>query len=179
VTIAARTLRALLLRAAGDELLAPLGPWASFEGLTALWDAGWLSGGEVHPARAGRVTSARIRRQLRVIAGARRSIASAALLAAGAAALLEGTVAGLGPLCLEDGSGERVWVPEPPAIFVGGPARARDRVTVLGFVDHQLDPGLPPRGPRQAPARLLIRPARLPLVAMVAAAGKDRARTIP
>jgi hypothetical protein len=181
----ARTLRAWLQRAAGGEgeaLLARLGPFGSFAALTVLWEVGWLGAAQ----RSPRITEARIRQRLREIGGARRNIAEAALLPAGATVLLEGMVAALSPLVLDDGSGERASVPEPPARWIGGagPAIQGDRVTLLGFADPALDLTQAPRGPRRTPRALLVRAARLPLVAHLASTsgqppGKPESSKIP
>jgi hypothetical protein len=176
---APRALRALLLeavRGVDGAVLEGLGPLGSFRALAALWATGWL--GERKPT--ARATSAAIRHRLREIGAARRSLAQAALLPAGAVVLIEGRVVALSPLDLDDDGGEMVRVPPPPVRWIDSRApRQGDRVTLLGFVDRALDPSLPPRGPRQSPTRLLVRPALLPLVGQVTAAGKPRSRTIP
>ena len=177
----ARALRALLLeavRGSDEAVLAGLGALSSFVALSALWQAGWLGGGK----RPGRATSAEIRRRLREIGAARRTAAEAALLPAGAVALLEGNVVALSPLDLDDGSGELARVGPGPVHWIDRQAaRQGDRVTLLGFVECVLDPTQPPSGPRHAGRRLLVRSARLPLVAHVfrmLPAGKLRSRTI-
>jgi hypothetical protein len=167
----ARTLRAWLQRAAGgdgDALLARLGPFGSFAALTALWEAGWLGAAQ----RSPRITEARIRQRLREIGDARRTIAEAALLPAGATVLLEGAVTALSPLALDDGSGERASVPAAPARWIGaaGPPIEGDRVTLLGFADPTVDLTQAPPGPRRTPRALLVRAAGLPLVAHLAPA---------
>jgi hypothetical protein len=181
--MSARTVRAWLRHAAGgadEALLARLGPLGSFAALTELWEAGWL--GEA--GRSARITEARIRQRLREIAVARRSIAEAALVAAGTTVLLDGTVAALSPLCLEDGSGERASVPSAPGRWIGGtpPPAEGDRVTLLGFADPVLDLTRPPHGPRRSPRALLVRAARLPLIAHLAprqSPGKAESSKIP
>jgi hypothetical protein len=180
----ARTVRAWLRQAAGSDetLLARLGPFGTFAALTVLWEAGWLG----VRRRSDRLTEAGIRHRLRAIAGARRSIADAAVLAAGTAVLLEGTVSALAPLSLEDGSGERASVPAAPEHWIGvaGPAGEGDRVTLLGFAEPALDLTRPPRGPRRPGRAVLVRAARLPVIAHLASAprqspGKAEGSKIP
>jgi hypothetical protein len=177
----ARALRAVLLeavRGSDGVVLAGLGPLSSFRALSTLWQTGWLGGGK----RSRRATSAGIRQHLRAIGAARRSLAEAALLPAGAIALIEARVVALSPLDLDDDSGEIARVPPGPIHWIDDQAaRQGDRVTLLGFVDRALDPSLPAPGPRRAALRLLVRSARLPLVAHVVAmlpAGKLGSRTI-
>jgi hypothetical protein len=81
--------------------------------------------------------------------------------------LLEGVVAEVAPLCLDDGSGERASLLEPPRRWIGGapPPREGDRVTLLGYADPTFALAEAPRGPRRSPRRLLVRAARLPLLA--------------
>jgi hypothetical protein len=176
-----RALRALLLeavRGSDGAVLAGLGSLSSFRALSALWQTGWLGGGQ----RSGRATSAEMRQRLREIGAARRTLAQAALLPAGAVALIEGRVVALSPLDLDDGSGEIARVPPAPIHWIDRQAaRQGDRVTLLGFVDRALDPTLPAPGPRQPASRVLVRSAQLPLVAHVFSmlpAGKLRSRTI-
>jgi hypothetical protein len=177
----ARDLRALLLeavRGSDGAVLAGLGSLSSFRALSTLWQTGWLGGGK----RSGRATSAGIRQRLREIGAARRRLAEAALLPAGAVALIEGRVVALSPLDLDDDSGEIARVPAGPIHWIDHQSACQgDRVTLLGFVDRALDPSLPAPGPRQPASRLLLRSAQLPLVAHVFSmlpAGKRGSRKI-
>jgi hypothetical protein len=172
-----RALRGLLLeglRGCDDRVLAQLGPLASWRALATLWEMGWLGTGK----SSVRATSAEIRQRLRQIAEARRSIADAAALAAGAPVCVQGDVtrASTAELMLEDNSGEPAFIPVAELRWIGQPRAAAegDRVTVLGFAHTELDPAQAPSAPRRLPQRVVIGAAALPAIAHLAMEGAPR-----
>jgi hypothetical protein len=174
-------LRALLLEAARgpgmDVTLMRLGPFASFQALTALWQAGWLGGGQ----SSARASSAEIRQRLRAIGEARRTAAEAMEAPVGEPLLVGGVLASLASPVLCDETGAVVRVALEGAHHVGRPAPLTegDRVTVLGFADRELAADEAPGGPRRLPYRVIVRAAHLPVVVHMAAAGKAAVGTIP
>jgi hypothetical protein len=164
----ARALRAMLLEAlegCDEELLARLGPLASWNAIAGLWEGGWLGQGKSSP----RATRAQVRQKLREIAAARRTIAEVPALPAGTMVCLEGAVVEVTPrdLVIEDGSGERAHARSEGAWWINPRLSPRegDRVTVLGFVYSEVDETRAPRNPRELPRRVVIRAAALPLMA--------------
>ncbi len=174
-------LRALLLEAARgpgmDVTLLRLGPFASFQALTVLWQAGWLGGGQ----SSARASSAEMRQRLRAIGEARRTLAEALEAVVGEPLLVAGPIASLTPAVLRDDSGAAVTVELEGAHHVGRPAPLAegDRVTVLGFADRELAADEAPGGPRRLPYRVIVRAAHLPVVVHTAVAGKAGVGTIP
>ena len=164
----ARALRGLLLEAldgCDETVLDRLGPLATWSALAALWESGWLGAGK----STVRATCAQIRQRLREIANARRSIAEAAELPAGAVLCIEGTIveATARDLVIDDGSGEPAHARSDDAHWLSARVAPLpgDRVTVLGFADSELDSRRAPVGPRRLPRRVVIRAAGLPLIA--------------
>jgi hypothetical protein len=167
-----RALRGLLLEALkGEEaLLERLGAFGSWRALATLWEAGWLGGGHT----SARATAAEIRHHLREVVAARRSIAD---VTAGVVWVEGGVIrAGADDLLLDDNSGETALIPRAELRWIGGlpPALEGDRVSVLGFAAPELDPSLPPSGPRRLPRRVVIRSADLPAIAHLAMRGPRR-----
>jgi uncharacterized protein YdeI (BOF family) len=180
VTGRARALRDLLLEALGgcdEALLERLGSLASWNAVAALWQGGWLGAGK----SSMRATGAQIRRRLREIAQARRSIAEVLALPAGTPVCIEGTIieATAHDLVVDDGSGELAYARSEDARWLSPrlAPQAGDRVTVLGFADSEVDATRAPPGPRTLPRRVVLRAAGLPLVVHLGAmAEPTRAR---
>jgi hypothetical protein len=144
-------------------VLARLGPFASWVGLVALYDGGWLG---AHSLSA-RTAPARLRARLRELARARRSLAEAGR----GVLLVDGNVVAVTAvdLFVEDGSGETARVPRAEIVWLRRHTpRERDRVTLLGFADSEVDPTRAPTGPRRLPRRVVIRAAEFPVIAHVA-----------
>jgi hypothetical protein len=167
-----RALRELLLEAldgCDEDLLERLGQLASWNAIIGLWEGGWLGAGKSSP----RATRAQVRQRLREIADARRSIAELLSLESGTVVCVEATVVEVTArdLIVDDGSGELAYARSEGAWWINprlAPA-AGDRVTLLGFVDSELDATRAPAGPRSLPRRVVIRAAGLPLIAYLGA----------
>jgi hypothetical protein len=180
VTGRARALRDLLLEAlegCDESLLDRLGQLASWNAIIGLWEGGWLGTGKFSP----RATRAQIRLRLREIADARRPIAQLLALEAGTMVCVEGEIVEVTPhdLIVDDGSGERACARSEGAWWINPRLSplAGERVTLLGFLDLELDPTRAPDSPRSAPRRVVIRAAGLPLIAHLSAlAEPDAAR---
>jgi len=164
----ARALRDLLLDALDGcepSLLERLGQLASWNAVIGLWEGGWLGTGKPSP----RATRAQIRQRLREIADARRRVVELLELPAGTVVCVEGDIVEVTPndLFVDDGSGELACARSENAMWINPrlAARVGDRVTLLGFLDIELDPERAPEGPRSLPRRVVIRAAGLPLIA--------------
>jgi hypothetical protein len=156
----ARNLRALLLealRGTDDRVTEGLGALASWQALVALWDSGWLGGGRT----SARLAAADIRAHLRELASARRPITAVEHAALGELVCITGELLPTpfeDVLLVSDREGASIVVLVPVGThFVGGPLAIRDRVTVLGFADHEPDPDLARATPRGMPRRAIIR----------------------
>jgi hypothetical protein len=165
-------LRDLLLEAlegCDESLLERLGQLASWNAIIGLWEGGWLGAGKSSP----RATRAQIRMRLREIADARRTIAELPALEGGTVVCVEGAIVGVSArdLLVDDGSGELACARSEAAWWINPrlTPRVGDRVTLLGFVDLELDPTRAPEGPRSLPRRVVIRAAGLPLIAHLGA----------
>jgi hypothetical protein len=168
----AQALRDLLLEAVqgcDDALLERLGTLASWNALAALWEGGWL--GPSHSSM--RVSVAQARQQLRMLAAARRPIAQLLALPAGTAVVVEGDIVSVTPddLVVDDRSGELAharsteeWWLNPRLVPMAG-----DRVTLVGFLDLEVDETRAPEHARALPRRVVIRAAALPLIAHLGA----------
>jgi hypothetical protein len=172
----ARALRAVLLEAlegCDEELLARLGPLASWNAIAGLWEGGWLGQGKSSP----RATRAQVRQKLKEIAGARRTIAEMVALPAGTMVFIDGIVVAVSArdLVVDDGSGERAYARSEAAWWKNPRLSPREgaRVSVLGFAYSELDESRAPRNPRELPRRVVIRSAALPLVAHLGALAEE------
>jgi len=167
-----RALRDLLLDAlegCDETLLDRLGQLASWNAIIGLWEGGWLGAGKSSP----RATRAQIRLHLREIADARRRVVDLLALEAGTVVCVEGAIVEVTPrdLIVDDGSGELACARSEGAWWINPrlTPRAGDHVTLLGFVDFELDPSRAPDGPRSLPRRVVIRAAGLPVIAHLGA----------
>lgn len=161
-----RVLRALLLdalRGCDDAVVASLGPFSSWRGLSLLWESGWLG----EPRATARATAARIRKALREIAASRRSVGALGQAPSGSRVLLDGRVAAVRgeDLLLENPEGEPPLVLLESARRLTEPGRTAvavaDAVTVLGFADTVPDAAGAAGSPRGLPSRPAIRSGAL------------------
>jgi uncharacterized protein YdeI (BOF family) len=171
-----RALRELLLDAlegCDESLLERLGQLATWNAIMGLWEGGWLGGGK----SSSRATRAQIRVRLREIADARRSIAELYALEAGTMVCVEGAIVEVTAhdLIVDDGSGELATARSEGAWWINPRLSPQpgDGVTLLGFLDLELDPSRAPDGPRSLPRRVVIRAAGLPLIAHLGALAED------
>jgi hypothetical protein len=92
---------------------------------------------------------------------------------------VEGAIVEVTPhdLIVDDGSGELACARSERAWWINPrlTPRVGDRVTLLGFVDLELDPSGAPDGPRSLPRRVVIRAAGLPLIAHLGALAEPHA----
>lgn len=155
-----RTLLALLLealRGADDSVVDRLGALASWQGLMALADAGWLASGR----GSVRYAAVEMRARLREIAAARRALASIERAAHGETICVTGEVtgsSGVDVAVVSDDAGASVLVDLTGARVVPQrPLSSGEQVTVVGFADSAPDAALTAISSRSLPRRPILR----------------------